>query len=195
MMKKLLLLGSLILILNGCSILSELTAFTKCEFRLLSVQDPTLCSVNVSQKRTWSDFSFMEGQSIALQLLQKKLPFDITVNVEAKNPGTTTAAVNSIEWIAFIDDLQVAQGVVSQPVEVPPSGGVGLIPVQVHVDLMNYLEGDNPSSMLNFALNMVGAGDQTSKVTMKIKPSVLAGSQNIQYPGYFNITHEFSSGN
>jgi len=194
-MKKILLFASLLLILNGCSILSELTAFSKCEFRLYSVQDLALCSVDVSQKRSWSDFSFMEGQAIAIKLLQKTLPFDITLNVEVKNPGTSTAAVNFIEWIAFIDDMQVAQGLVNQRVEVAPMGGVGMIPVKVHADLMDYLEGDSPGSMMNIALNLVGAGDQASKLTMKIKPSVLVGSQSIEYPGYFNISHEFSSGN
>ncbi len=194
-MRKFLLLASLTLILNGCSILSELTAFTKCEFRLHSVQDPALCSVDVSQKRSWSDFSFMEGQAIAIKLLQKTLPLDITLNVEVKNPGTSTAAVNSIEWIAFIDDLQVAQGVVNRRVEIPAVGGIAMIPVKVHVDLMDYLEGDSPSSMMNFALNLAGAGGQASKLTMKIKPSVMVGSQSIEYPGYFNISHEFSSGN
>jgi hypothetical protein len=194
-MKKTFLFTSLVLVLNGCSILSELTAFTKCEFRLYSVQDPVLCNVDVSQKKNWSDFSFMEGQSIVANLLQKTLPFDITLNVEVKNPGTTSAAVNSLDWIAYIDDMQVAQGVVNKRVEIPPMGGVNMIPVKVHADLMDYLEGDNPSSMLNFALNLVGAGNQASKVTMKIKPSVLIGSQNVVYPGYFKITREFSSGN
>lgn len=194
-MKKLLLFAFLTLILNGCSILSELTAFSKCEFRLHSVQDLVLCSVDVSQKRSWSDFSFMEGQAIAIKLLQNTLPFDITLNVEVKNPGTSTAAVSSIEWIAFFDDMQVAQGLVNKAVEIPAMGGVSMIPVKVHVDLMDYLEGDNPSSMMNFALNLVGAGGQASKLTMKIKPSVMVGAQSIEYPGYFNISHEFSSGN
>jgi len=197
-MKKLLLpaslLLSLMLITSSCSILSELTAFSKCEFRIRSVQDPALCGVDVSQKRSWSDFTFMEGQAIAIQVLKKSLPFDITVNVEVRNPGTATAAVNTIEWIAFLDELQVAQGVVNQRVEISPAGGMNIIPVKVHADLIDYLEGDNPSSMLNFALNLVNAGDQSSKVTMKIKPSVLVGSQSIQYPSYFTISKEFSSG-
>jgi LEA14-like dessication related protein len=194
-MKKTLFLLSLILMLNGCSILSELGAFTKCEFRLISVQDPFLCNIDVSQKSSWTDFSFSEGNRIAGQLLNKSLPFDITVNVEAKNPGNTVASVSSIEWIAYIDDLQVAQGMVQEQVKVAPSGGRTLIPVKVHADLIDFLEGDNSLSMLNFALNLVNAGDASSRVSLKIKPSVLVGSQSVQYPGYFTITHEFSSGN
>lgn len=88
-MKKLVALSTLVLLINGCSILSEHVAFTKCEFRLHSLQQPAVCGIDISQKSSWSDFSFMEGQAIAGKLLQKSLPFDITVNVEVRNPGTS----------------------------------------------------------------------------------------------------------
>jgi hypothetical protein len=194
-MRKLLLFATAVFLLNSCSILSELAAFTSCEFRLHSLQDPEACGIDISQLSSWSDFTFMEGQAVAGQLLQKRLPFEITVNVEARNPGTSMAAVNSIQWIAFIDDLQLAQGTVHERVEIPPSGGTNKIPIRVQADLFDYLEGDNPRAMLNFALNLLNAGDQASRFTLKIKPSVLIGTQEIPYPDYFNITKEFKSGN
>jgi hypothetical protein len=194
-MRKLLLFTTAILFLNSCSMLSELVAFTLCEFRLHSLQEPEACGIKLSQLSSWSDFTFMEGQAVAAQLLQKRLPFEITVNVEAKNPGTAMAAVNSLQWIAFIDEMQVAQGTVSERVEIPPSGGISQIPIRVKADLFDYLEGDNPRAMLDFALNLVNASDQSSQVSLKIKPSVLIGTQEVQYPDYFTITKEFSSGN
>ena len=193
-MRKLLLLGALLLLLNSCSILSELTAFTKCEFRFHSVADPVLCVFVVSLMLSWSDFCFMEGQLIAVNLINSTLPFDVTANVEVRNPGTSAAAVNAIQWIAFVDDVQVAQGTVNDRVEIPPAGGRVLVPVMLHADLIDLLEGDNPSTMLNFALNLVNSGDKPSQLSLKIKPSVLTGSQSIRYPGYFTITKEFSSG-
>ena len=194
-MRKLLLFATAVFLLNACSILSELAAFTSCEFRLHSLQDPEACGIDISQLSSWSDFTFMEGQAVEGQLLQKRLPFEITVNVEVRNPGTSMAAVNSIQWIAFLDELQLAQGTVSQRVEVQPSGGINKIPIRVQADLFDYLEGDNPRAMLNFALNLLNAGDQASRFILKIKPSVLIGTQEIPYPDYFNITKEFKSGN
>ena len=175
--------------------LSELVAFTKCEFRLHSLQEPEVCGINISQKSTWSDFSFMEGQTLAAQVMQKRLPFEITVNVETRNPGTTVAAVNSIQWIAMLEDLQLAQGTVSERVEVAANGGTSTIPVRIQADLFDYLEGDNARAMLDFALNMVNAGNQSSQLSLKIKPSVLIAGQELQYPEYFTITKEFKSGN
>lgn len=193
-MKKIALLSTLVLLLGGCATLSEMTALKKCEFRLHSIQQPALCGIDVSQKRTWTDFNFMEGQVILAQLLNKSLPLEITVNVEVRNPGTNLAAVNSIQWISFLDDLQLAEGAVEERVEVPPSGGVNTIPIRVRIDLIDYLEGENPRAMLNFALTMFNAGDRSSQISMKIKPTVLIGSRSIQYPDYFTITKEFKSG-
>ena len=194
-MRKLLLLTAVALLLNACSMFSELVAFTKCEFRLQSLRQPEVCGINISQKSSWSDFSLMEGQIMAAQLLQERFPFEITVNVEARNPGSTMAAVNSIQWIAMLDELQLAQGMVSERVEVPANGGTSTIPVRIRADLFDYLEGGNARSMLDFALNLINAGKQSSQLSMKIKPSVLIGGQEIQYPDYFTITKEFKSGN
>jgi len=194
-MKKILVFTTILLVLSACSALSELTAFKKCEFRLYSFQDPAVCGIDISDRTSWSDFSFMDGQVIAANILRGVLPIDITVNVEVRNPGTTAAAVNSIEWLAYIDEMEVARGVVERRIEVPASGGLAIVPVKIHADLIEYLEGDNPQAMMNFAMNLLGAGDQPSQITMKIKPSVLIGGQSIPYPGFFTINQEFSSGN
>jgi len=193
-MRKLFLFPLFLLLLNSCSVFSELTAFKNCEFRLYSIQDPAVCGIDMSDRRNPSDFTFLDGQMIAANLLRGTLPFDITINMEVKNPGTTTAAVNSIEWVAYIDELEVAAGLVERRIEVPPSGGLAIIPVKIHADLIDYMEGNNPKTMMNFALNLVGNSDQPSNLSMKIKPSLLVGGKTIQYPGFFTVTHEFSAG-
>jgi len=194
-MRKLLILGSLMLLMNACSALSELSAFKKCEFRLYSLAEPLLCGIDVSQKRSLSDFSFMEGQLIAGNLLRSTLPFDVRARVEVRNPGSSVAAVSAIHWKLFVDDVRVAMGSVNERVVVAPAGGRVLIPVPVHADLIDLLEGDSPSSLYNLALNLVNSGDKASRISLKIKPSVKVGSQTIKYPGYFTITRKFSSGN
>jgi hypothetical protein len=128
-MRKIFFIPLLLLLLNSCSVLSELTALKKCEFRLYSFQDPSVCGIDMSDRRSLSDFTFLDGQLIAANLLRGTLPFDITLNMEVKNPGTSKAAVNSIEWVAIIDDLEVASGLVERRIEVPPSGGLAIVPV------------------------------------------------------------------
>jgi hypothetical protein len=194
-MKKLIFTIFFILTITGCSILSELTAFTRCEFSFHSAQDPRLSGIDISNKQSFQDFRLMDGQALLANIARGTLPFSVTANVEVRNPGTTMAAVNAIAWIAFIDDVQVAEGTVSDRVQVAPGGGQAIIPIQIRTDLYQYLQGDNARTMLNFALNVVDAGGQPTRLAMKIKPSVMVGSQSISYPGYFTIEKEFSSGN
>jgi len=183
-----------LLLATGCSVISELTAFKKCEFSFRSLQDPRLCGIDMSDKRSFSDFSLWDGQLIATNLIKGSMPFEITVNVEVYNPGPAKAEVSSIRWIAFIDETEAAQGVVNKRVEVAPGGGRALVPIPVQTDLFKFLEGDNPRTMFNFALNLLDAGDQPTRLSMKIRPSVMIGRQVVEYPGYFTITEEFRSG-
>jgi len=184
----------LILSLSGCAILSELTALTKCEFRFHSAVNPVLSGIDVTTKQSFSDFSLRDGQVLLNNILSRTLPFGITANVEVKNPGLVTAAVNSIDWIAYIDDIQVSNGLISDRIEVAPNGTT-IVPVMIQADLFEFLKGDSPRTMLNFALNLLGAGGEPSRITMKIKPYVSIGGRSVSYPGYFEIDHEFSSGN
>ena len=194
-MRRLLLIAAVALLLNSCSTLSEFAAFTRCEFRLDSFQDLEICNIKSSEKRTWKDFSYMEGQVIAGRVLNKSLPVEITANIEVRNPGATVAAVNVIQWIIMIDELQVAQGRVSDRVVVQPEGGRNMFPVRIQADFFDYLQGGNAQSMLNLFLNLLNSGQQDSQMILKIKPSVLLKGQEIFYPEYFQITREFKSGN
>lgn len=194
-MKKIIAVAILFATLTSCSILSELTALSKCEFSFHSAQDPVLAGIDVMRVQNYSDLTFLDGQRIVSNILQKRLPFGITANVEVRNPGVVTAALNYIEWIAFIDDVQISTGRIDQRVEIPGNGGVALVPIRIESDLFQYLQGDNPRTMLNFALNLVDAGGQPTRLSMKIKPSVYVGSTLVPYPDYFTISKSFSSGN
>lgn len=194
-MKKLIALLLVLTSLAGCSILSELTALSRCEFSFHSAQNPVVAGVDVMRIQTYSDLTFLDGQRLASNILQKRLPFGITANVEVKNPGITTAALNHIEWIAFIDDIQISTGKIDQRIEIPGSGGTAMVPIRIETDLFEYLQGDNPKTMLNFALNLVDAGGQPTRLSLKIKPSVNVGTTMVPYPDYFTISKEFSSGN
>lgn len=193
-MRKLSILASLIFLLHGCASISKLGAFSQCEFRLYALREPLICGIDVSHKRSWRDFSLQEGQRIALYLLGSHLPFDVTALVEVRNPGNQTAAVNGIQWKLKVDNVRLAMGSVNEPVEVAPSGGRVLVEVPIHADLIDLLEGDNPHTMTNFVLNLLNSGEQSSELSLKIKPSIAVGSRSVRYPAYFTISREFNSG-
>ena len=192
-MRKLLLFSAVILLISSCSV-SKYAAFTRCEFRLNSLQDLEVCNVKASEKESWSDFSYMQGQVVVDRLLKESFPFELTVNIEARNPGGKVAAVKSIQWIALIDEIQVAQGEVDHYIKITSDGGTGVIPLRLQIDLFDYLKGDDPQSKLNFALNLIKEGKQDSKLSLKIRPSIRISGQEIRYSDYFRLSKEFSTG-
>jgi len=114
--------------------------------------------------------------------------------VEVKNPGPALAAVSYIEWIAYIDNVEISSGRIDDRVEIPANGGTAIVPIHIESDLFEYLQGDSPKTMLNFALNLVDAGGQPTRLSLKIKPAVYIGSKLVRAPDYFTISKEFTSG-
>ncbi|MFZ5940502.1 MAG: hypothetical protein ACOYXB_08005 [Bacteroidota bacterium] len=192
-MKKTILSLLLLLSLNGCGIIRNLSALSECEYRFHSARSPVVAGLDMSHVNSFSDLSFLDGSVILASILGGTLPFSITANIEVINPGNIKANVDQLSWIALIDNTEVARGTIGEHYELAPGGGRVIIPVKVEADLFDYLEGDNPRTMLNFALNLADAGGEPTRLSLKIKPSVRIGKKAIKVPGYFRIDTEFSS--
>lgn len=194
-MKKIILFSLILVTLSGCSFLSEITALKNCEYSFHSAKDPVIAGIDIMNIHSFADLSLMDGQKVLSNILQKKLPFEIIANIEIKNPGAVKAALNYIDYIAYIDDIEITRGRIEKRIEIAPNGGTNILPLIIETDLFNYLEGDNPRTMLNFALNLVDAGGQPTRFSLKIKPSVVIGGAVFPSPDYFTINKEFKSGN
>jgi len=64
---------------------------------------------------------------------------------------------------------------------------------KVSLDLAKLLSGETLDPMINLALNVAGEGTKPTKVTLKIKPSILIEGQELEYPGYVTVSQEFSA--
>ncbi|HEC44602.1 MAG TPA: hypothetical protein ENI20_17440 [Bacteroides sp.] len=181
-------------LLNSCSFLKEVTSFGKCEFRVTTLENPELAGVDVSNISSFGDISYVEMGIISASILIGELPLDFTLNIEAMNPNPATAALNKLEYIALIDDVEIAQGTLNQRIEIPANGGVQIIPLRLNTDLIELLKKDSRAALVNFGLNLADASDRPTRVSIKVKPSILVGTIEIVYPGYFRLNYDFESG-
>jgi LEA14-like dessication related protein len=197
-MKKIFpLLIAALMITGSCSVLeqaSELSRLSKCEFRLKNVQNPTLAGIDVSDIDSADDLGLMDYARITTAIASNDLPLSFLLNVESRNPNTKVAAMNRMNWILYIDDIEMTSGLVSQRVEIPPNGGSSTIPVSINVNLMEVLQGESGEALLNFGFNIAGSGERPTRILMKLKPTIYVGSSEIEYPGYINVETEFTSG-
>ncbi len=182
--------------LSSCDILeqaSQVANLTKCEFRLKSVDQLRLAGVNIQQVDQFSDLTFMDAARITAAATSGNLPLNFTLNVEAKNPNGATAGLNRLDWILLIDDIEMVSGVNEQNIQIAANGGTSVIPLTIGINLKEALKGKSADAIANFGLNLTGAGNKPTRITLKAKPSIMVNGRSIAYPGYLTVENEFTS--
>jgi hypothetical protein len=186
---------SLSLIVSACSVLqqtSEIATFTKCQFRIESARNMKLAGVNIQDKHSVSDIGLMDMAKIGGVIARGTLPLTFDLNVQIKNPNSGMAAMNKLDWILIIDDIEMTRGVLNQRVEIP-ANTISAFPIAMSMDLMKSLSGKSGDALINFALNLAGTGSRPTRIKLKAKPTIMVGSTPIEYPGYITIRQEFGA--
>lgn len=183
-----------LLMITSCTYLKELTALKDCEFRMGTLENPLLAGVDLSKILSAKDFSIDQTGKITKSILMGTLPLSFILNVEVKNPNKRSASLNRLEYMAFIDDVQIASGAVEEHVVIPPGGEIAIIPVKVETEVMDLLKKEPINTLLNYALNLADDGNRPVRVSIKIKPWIQIGAVDHEYPGYITVTQDFASG-
>ena len=183
-----------LLFTTSCDVMqqvSQISNLTKCEFRLESVQQLNLAGINVQNVKKISDLNMFDASKIASAVGSNQFPLDFTLNIEAKNPNTSTAGMTKIDWILLIDDMEMTRGILDKQVTIPANNGTTIIPMQMHIDLQKALSGKSADAVINFAMNLSGTGNKPTRFTLQMKPTISVGGFPISYPGYLNVKTEF----
>jgi hypothetical protein len=95
-MKKIILLSiALLLTTSSCSMYETMVNLSRLKFKLGDVVNFTVGGINITNKRSVSDFSSVEVLKLTSALTSGKLPASFTLNVEAKNPNDGTGGYPS----------------------------------------------------------------------------------------------------
>jgi hypothetical protein len=197
MIKKIFLLLSIAVLLNSCGVMeqaSQMTMLSKCDFRLDKIENIRLAGIDIQNIKSYEDLGVIQILNLTTAVARKDLPLSFTLGVEARNPNNKTAAMNRMDWILYIDDIEMTRGIVNDRVEINPNGGIANIPLSLNFNLMEVLQGKSGDALLNFGFNLAGSGDRPTRILVKVKPTIYIGSTAIDYPGYINVKTEFTSG-
>ena len=198
-MKRIKYLSVLLLIVSlvSCDVLQQVDQmknFAKCKFRLKSVKNIELAGIDIQQIQSVSDLGLIDLGIITAAFAGGRLPLDFTLNLEVQNPNNETAAMNRLDWILLIDDIEMVRGTNNDRVSVPANGGISILPLSMSFDLLKTLSGESGEAVMNFGFNLAGMGDRPTRITLKAKPTIYVGGQAISYPGYISIENNFTSG-
>ncbi|MGM0566157.1 MAG: hypothetical protein ACQESX_05315 [Bacteroidota bacterium] len=191
-MKKSIIFLSVALIFNSCTILeqaAQMERLSKCQFELQNTSNLTVAGVNMEGKNSWDDFSYQDALNLTMALTKDEIPASIRVHLEARNPNSSVAGMNRLDWRLLIDNELMTSGVFEESVRIPPNGGTTEIPMDLNFDLRQLLSNENKNALMNLISNLTGESSKSSEVAMKLSPSIKVGERMIQYPGDITVRH------
>ncbi len=180
------LIAFLIAGMYGCASLSGLTSFAKCNFDFNSVSDVSLCNINVSNKSSVKDFSVVDGVNLAKAFLSKDFPLSLNVNVDVKNPNTTTARLDGFDYILWIDDTKMTSGSMTKQVSVAANQTVTM-PVNFTINLQEVLTSETKDKLISFGCGLATKNADASRVKLSLKPYFTIGTSTMKFPTYITI--------
>ncbi len=186
----------LVFVLSSCDVLNQLSqiqSFSKCEFRLKSVDNIKLAGVKLDNKNTWKDLGFMNIASITSALTRSDFPLEMNINVQVKNPNARQASLNNVDWILILDGVEMTRGTLNKRISVPANGGVGSMPVGIRINLKEVLKNSSGDALIRFGKNLLGMDANPSKITMKVKPRMDVLGVQVEYPGYITLSQSFKA--
>ena len=181
---------------SGCDVVNQATRavnLIRCDFRIRSVENVNLAGVNVQHISTIKDLTWSDAQKLLAAVAKPNFPLTFQLNMEGKNPNPASAGMNQLEYILFIDDIQMVSGVLNKAFNIPPNNGTAIIPIQISIDLKQVLKGKSLDAIVNFGLNLSGAGNKPTRFMVKLKPSLMVNGSPLSYPGYITVKTEYSS--
>ncbi len=185
-------LGALLLLLfvASCRSVKEAKVLSKCEFRTAGIEKPELAGISIEGVQDLSGLGFRALSALGDAFTKGTLPLRMIVNIEIKNNNAQKAALNKLDWVAFIEEVEVAQGQVESRIEIAPNS-TALMPVLVETDLVKFFKQEGSAALFLKALGLFDKREGKQKVRLKIKPTMRVGKKFIKYPTYINIRQEF----
>ena len=194
-MKKIkLLLGTVLLCttLISCKELQSLLQIINCSYVLDGVVSPTVAGVSLSSITNPSQLKATDLIKVGLAFTNKNFPLNVTFNVKATNPGTVDATVHKLDWAMDLDQKEMLQGSIDQIISIPSGGGSAIIPFTVQTDLLKLFGTETQDNLLNLALNIANVGDSSSKVSLRVRPTISMGGQPLS-TGFITLSKTVSS--
>ena len=181
--------------LFGCSgVKDTIENAERLKFKLGSIDKITVGGVNLSNVKSVDQLNISQSAGLLATLASGSLPTSLTVNLIAKNPDTypggtkeSSSLIKGLGWRLIVDDKELITGDIDKTIEIPGVGKQVTIPIPVKVDLMKMLGDGGLESIINLVSAMNGSNGASSKVTLKIKPTIDTFLGGIAMPGEIDV--------
>lgn len=193
-MKKTAIILSVILLFSGCDVMKQIGGaynLSQCEYTYNSLNNIQLAGMNLGNG---SSISVATLASIATILSGggnlQTIPFNMTLNMDVKNPNAAAAFLNALDYAIEINDLEFTNGKMDIPIRIEP-GQTQVLPINMSVDLkqlMNRYSQDKVSGVLN---SFLGISPNQTTVKVNLWPKLMVGNTPIKSPAAIPVVFTF----
>lgn len=168
---------------------------SKSRYTVQSADSVTIAGYDIQEFndiRQLDDVNPLKYPRVAAGLLRKDVPFKANINLEIVNPTQDTAAINQFDYRLLLAGNELATGTVQQRVAVPPGGGKVVVAIPVNANAYGLVASSGTrKAFIDLIGNLAGSKQaEPSRITLKIKPTLMLGNKSVQYPGYIDIDKE-----
>lgn len=182
----------------GCSgVNNTIDNAKRLQFKLGSVDNFNLAGVKLNNVNSIKDLNILDGAALLAAFTGGKLDAAFTVNLIAKNPDTypggskeSSSLIKSLDWRLLIDGTEMLTGEIDKPITVPGVGQSTTIPIPVKIDMAKLIGNGGYEKLINLALSIGGKSGNSSKLTLKIQPTIDTFLGGISYPGEIDVINK-----
>ena len=173
---------------SGCSGLKETYNLKNCDYDFHSITNLTIADIDLSKGLTPLMvpvvLSILAGNATSI-------PMHFTINIDVENPNEGAASFEKLEYIIYIDNIRITDGLVTQPFYVE-GGNSKVLSVDIDIDIMDLVKENTRPATENAIKNFLGISDTPSKVNVQLKPSFKVGKQTFAAPSYVSVNFTYN---
>lgn len=189
---------SLILSSHSCGVNRQANAMKtlrQCKFEWVGADRIHLAGTDVLTLLKDDAINVASLPGIAFGLLRGEMPLNATLKLQVTNPTKRLAGVNQFQYEILMDGEPALTGVSTLPFEVQP-GVTDTVLIGINTDvyplishrenlqkIMHVLQPENADTQSSSDRNR----DQGFRLTLRIKPTLSLGNNQMNYPGYITM--------
>ncbi|MFC1890622.1 hypothetical protein ACFL4G_12790 [Thermodesulfobacteriota bacterium] len=145
-----------------------------CRFELAGVDSMRVSGIDLSGITRYRDLPLYENSSLRRGYDDRELPAQFTISLKIVNPkgNGSTVRISSLEWTLLIRGIRASHGIITDCLEIPPTGEPVLVRIPVNFDLARHFDGSELAEIVELASDIGSNRKPSDSISLRIRPTL-----------------------
>lgn len=192
-MKKIILALLVVLSFNSCNVFNQIGGaynLSQCDYTYKSLSDIQLSGIKLGDASRMSVSNLASISTILAGGNMQTIPFNMTLNMEVKNPNKSAAFLNALDYVIMLNDMEFASGKMDIPLRIEP-GMAQVLPISIGTDLKQLMNRYSQDRVAKDMSSFLGITSDQIVITVKLWPKLMVGETPIRVPAPIPVMFTF----